>query len=238
MLELKDITKRYKSKTALNQVSLKLSNGVYGLLGPNGAGKSTMMNIITGNIRPESGCVCWEGRDIKKLKADYRSILGYAPQQQGLYDTFTGRRFLTYMASLKGIPGKEIPGELSRVLAFVNMEDAANRKISTYSGGMKQRILIAQAILGAPKLIILDEPTAGLDPKERVRIRENIRALSGDKILLVSTHVVSDIEPIADEIILIKSGSIVDRGKVAELASRYEDTCGLEDIYMRIFGDV
>lgn len=141
------------------------------------------------------------------------------------------------MASLKGIPGKEIPGELSRVLAFVNMEDAADYKISAYSGGMKQRILIAQAILGAPKLIVLDEPTAELDPKERVRIRENIRALSGDKILLVCTHVVSDIEPIADEIILIKSGSIVDRGKVTELASRYEGARGLEDIYMRIFGD-
>lgn len=238
MLELKDITKKYRDKVALNQVSLKLNNGIYGLLGPNGAGKSTMMNIITGNVRPENGSVCWEGRDIRELGASYRSILGYAPQQQGLYDTFTGRRFLSYMASLKGISKKDIPGELSRVLAFVNMEESADRKISAYSGGMKQRILIAQAILGSPKLIVLDEPTAGLDPKERVRIRENIKSLAGEKIILVSTHVVSDIEPIADEIILIKSGDIVDRGRVTELAARHEGVCGLEDIYMRIFGEV
>lgn len=237
MLELCNVTKKYRDKTALNQVSLKLQNGIYGLLGPNGAGKSTMMNIITGNIAADSGSVRWEGRDIRELGADYRSALGYAPQQQGLYDTFTGRRFLCYMAALKGISNKEMPGELARVLSFVNMEEAADRRITTYSGGMKQRILIAQAILGTPRLIILDEPTAGLDPKERVRIRENIKTLSGDKIILVSTHVVSDIEPVADEIIMIRSGNIVDRGKVEELISRYDNAHGLEDVYMRIFGN-
>lgn len=233
MLELKDITKNYRNKKALNQITLTLHCGIYGLLGPNGAGKSTMMNIITGNIRPDEGSVCWEGKNIRKLGSVYRSILGYAPQQQGLYDSFTGRRFLSYMASLKGISGKEISGELSRVLAFVNMEEAADRKISAYSGGMKQRILIAQAILGSPKLLVLDEPTAGLDPRERVRIRENIKALAGEKIILVSTHVVSDIEPIADEIILMKSGSIVGQGSVEDLAG----SCGLETVYLRVFGD-
>ena len=134
-----------------------------------------------------------DGKDIKTLGAKYRSIIGYAPQQQGLYDTFTGKRFLAYMATLKGISKKEMSEEIARVLFYVNMTEAADRPIGTYSGGMKQRILIAQAILGDPKLIVLDEPTAGLDPKERVRIRERIAELAGDKVILVSTHVVSDI---------------------------------------------
>lgn len=206
MLCLTNITKKYKEKLALDDVSLELAPGIYGLLGPNGAGKSTLMNIVTGNLKPDGGQVLWDGKEIKSLGAQYRSIIGYAPQQQGLYDAFTGKRFLAYMATLKGISKKEMPEEIARVLSYVNMTEAANRPIGTYSGGMKQRILIAQAILGDPKLIVLDEPTAGLDPKERVRIRERIAALAGDKVILVSTHVVSDIEPIAKEIILIKSG--------------------------------
>lgn len=236
MLELNQISKKYKDKLALDKVSLTLDNGIYGLLGSNGAGKSTLMNIITGNIKPTSGQVSWNGKDIKTLGGRYRSILGYAPQQQELYNTFTGRRFLSYMAALKGISKKEMMEEIERVLAYVNMTDAANRAIGTYSGGMKQRILIAQAILGDPEIIVLDEPTAGLDPKERVRIRERIEALSGDKIILVSTHVVSDIEPIAKEIILIKSGSIVDGGTVEKLCGKYGNVRGLEELYMQIFG--
>lgn len=236
MLELCHITKKYKEVTALDNVSLTLQNGIYGLLGPNGAGKSTMMNLITGTLRPDSGSIRWNGADIRSLGADYRSILGYAPQQQGLYDTFTGRRFLSYMAALKGISKKELPDELARVLAYVNLEAAADRPVGTYSGGMKQRILIAQAIMGAPKLIVLDEPTAGLDPKERVRIRERIKDLAGDKIILVSTHVVSDIEPIAREILLLKSGRLVDQGAVSALAARYEGAKNLEDVYMRVYG--
>ena len=236
MLELCHITKKYKEVTALDNVSLTLQNGIYGLLGPNGAGKSTMMNLITGTLRPDSGSIRWNGADIRALGADYRSILGYAPQQQGLYDTFTGRRFLSYMAALKGISKKELPDELARVLAYVNLEAAADRPVGTYSGGMKQRILIAQAIMGAPKLIVLDEPTAGLDPKERVRIRERIKDLAGDKIILVSTHVVSDIEPIAREILLLKSGRLVDQGAVSALAARYEGAKNLEDVYMRVYG--
>ena len=199
MLCLTNITKKYKEKLALDDVSLELAPGIYGLLGPNGAGKSTLMNIVTGNLKPDGGQVLWDGKEIKSLGAQYRSIIGYAPQQQGLYDAFTGKRFLAYMATLKGISKKEMPEEIARVLSYVNMPEAANRPIGTYSGGMKQRILIAQAILGDPKLIVLDEPTAGLDPKERVRIRERIAALAGDKVILVSTHVVSDIEPIAKE---------------------------------------
>ena len=236
MLELYDISKRYRDKLALADVSLTLHDGIYGLLGPNGAGKSTLMNIITGNLRPTGGRVLWNGTEISALGAEYRALLGFAPQQQGMYDAFTGRRFLSYMATLKGIRSREQPGEIESVLRYINMTENANRLIGTYSGGMKQRLLIAQAILGDPKLIILDEPTAGLDPKERVRIRERIAELAEGRIILVSTHVVSDIETIADEIILLKSGEIIDRGSV-EVLCEIHGAASLEDVYMRLFGE-
>ncbi|MDE6127644.1 MAG: ATP-binding cassette domain-containing protein [Lachnospiraceae bacterium] len=236
MLELCEISKTYKNKSALNCVSLSLDNGIYGLLGPNGAGKSTLMNIITGNLKPDGGTVKWNGESQQSMGAAYRSLLGYAPQQQGMYDTFTGRRFLSYMAALKGIEKKDILKEIERVLSYVNMTEAADRPIGTYSGGMKQRILIAQAVLGNPKLIVLDEPTAGLDPKERVRIRERIAALAGEKIILVSTHVVSDIESIAKEIILIQSGGIIAHAAVEELCRKYQAS-HLEEVYMKLFGE-
>lgn len=236
MLELCDITKKYKDKLVLDGVSLSLTNGIYGLLGPNGAGKSTLMNIITGNLQPTGGTVKWNGESLQSLGASYRSLLGYAPQQQGMYDTFSGRRFLSYMATLKGISKRDMQKETERVLSFVNMTEAADRPIGAYSGGMKQRILIAQAILGDPKLVVLDEPTAGLDPKERVRIRERISELAGGKIILVSTHVVSDIESIAKEIILIKSGAIIDHAAVEALCRKYQ-VSQLEDVYMKLFGE-
>ena len=218
MLELCNISKKYKEKIALNDVSLKLDNGIYGLLGPNGAGKSTLMNIITGNLEPTEGTIKWEGTEVKELGSNYRSLLGYAPQGQGMYETFSGRRFLSYMATLKGVSKSSMEDEINRVLL------------------MKQRILIAQAIIGNPKLVILDEPTAGLDPKERVRIRERIAELSKDKIILVSTHVVSDIESIAKKIILIKTGKIIDYTNVNGLCDKYNAT-NLEDVYMKIFGE-
>ncbi|MDO5601639.1 MAG: ABC transporter ATP-binding protein [Oscillospiraceae bacterium] len=236
-LELQNITQQYGEKRALDSVSLTFTEGIYGLLGPNGAGKSTMMNIITGNLRPSSGKVLWDKAEISAMGAAYRSILGNAPQQQGLYDTFSGRRFLSYMAALKGISKKNIQPEIERVLSYVNLTEAANRPVGAYSGGMKQRILIAQAILGEPKLIVLDEPTAGLDPKERVRIREKIKDISGDKIILVSTHVVSDIQSIAKEIILLKNGRLVDRGAVPALCEKYGGAADLEEVYMHIFGE-
>lgn len=237
MLTLSEITKKYKDKTALQEVSLKLECGIYGLLGPNGAGKSTLMNIITGNIKPSAGSVLWEDTDICDLGERFRSVIGYAPQQQGLYNVFSGRRFLSYMAALKGISPKEVDREIDRVLDYVNMQKAADKAIGTYSGGMKQRILIAQAILGNPKLVVLDEPTAGLDPKERVRIREQMGALSDDKIIIVSTHVVSDIEPIAKEILLIRSGRIIDRDTVDNLCRKHGGCRDLEEVYMRVFGE-
>ena len=171
------------------------------------------------------------------MGARYRGLLGYAPQQQGLYDSFTGRRFLSYMATLKGLSKKEIEPEIQRVLSYVNLTDAAERPIDSYSGGMKQRLLIAQAVLGDPRLILLDEPTAGLDPKERVHIREKIRGISGNKIIIVSTHVVSDIQSIAKEIILLRSGRTVERGTVPELCEKYGGAANLEQVYMQIFGE-
>lgn len=248
-LELHNVSKSYTSKKskryALQNVSLQLNCGIYGLLGPNGAGKSTLMNVITGNILPESGQVLWDSQPIQTLGPAFRSLIGYAPQQQGLYDTFTGRRILCYMAALKGIAGirtgksqkEALESEIHRVLTCVNLQEAADKPIGSYSGGMKQRILIAQAILGNPELLVLDEPTAGLDPKERVRIREQIKALSGGKIIIVSTHVVSDIASIADEVILLRQGSVADRDSVDGLCHKYGDCAGLEDVYMQIFGE-
>ena len=230
MLELQNISKQYGAKTALDDVSLTLRPGIYGLLGPNGAGKSTLMNIITGNLKPSGGSVLWDGTEIGAMGAAYRGLLGYAPQQQGLYDNFTGIRFLSYMAALKGIPRQEQKEEIRRVLDFVNLSEAARR--------MKQRLLVAQAVLGDPCLIVLDEPTAGLDPRERVRIRENIRAMAGERIVLVSTHVVSDIQSVADEIILLKKGNAVDHGPVRRLCEKYGRAEGLEQVYLQVFGEV
>lgn len=227
MLELKEVTKRYGDQVALDHVSFVLENGIYGLLGPNGAGKSTLMNIITGVLPCEEGTVYWNGKNIKDLKTAYFEQIGYAPQQQGCYDTFSGRRFLSYMATLKGIFQQDMEQEIERVLDFVNLKDKKDQLIRTYSGGMKQRILIAQAILGKPKLIVLDEPTAGLDPKERVRIREQIKTLGKDAIILVSTHVVSDIEPIADHILWLKKGALLHQEETGDT--------NLEQKFLRIF---
>ena len=236
MLEIKEITKKYGEKTALHPLSLSLSNGIYGLLGPNGAGKSTLMNIIADNLPPDSGTLYWNGKKIKALGKEYRRILGYAPQQQGLYDSFTGRRFLSYMGSLKNIPTKRLADEINQAAGHVNLTSVLDRKIGTYSGGMKQRLLIAQALMGNPELLIMDEPTAGLDPKERIRIREKIKELSEGKIILIATHVVSDIQSIAKEILILKSGELMAKDTVSALCHQYGEAEDLEDVYMQMFG--
>ena len=210
-LALNCISKTYKkgSVKALDNFSVTFTPGVYGLLGPNGAGKSTLMNIITDNLNADGGEVVYGGENIKKLGKDYRAVLGYMPQQQGLYDDFTLNRFLWYMAALKGLKKKEAKEKITQLLETVNLTDAAHKKLGSFSGGMKQRALIAQALLNNPEILILDEPTAGLDPKERIRIRNFISEIAEDKIVLISTHVVSDIEFIAKEIILLKQGKLV-----------------------------
>lgn len=224
-LEIQNISKTYKKGTvkALDGFSVTLTSGVYGLLGPNGAGKSTLMNIITDNLNADRGEVFYDSEDIKKLGKNYRTVLGYMPQQQGLYDDFTLNRFLWYMAALKGLKKKEAKAKITSLLETVNLKGSAHKKLGSFSGGMKQRALIAQALLNDPKILILDEPTAGLDPKERIRIRNFISEIAENKIVLISTHVVSDIEFIAKEIILLKSGRLVSHDTCQNLVKQIEN---------------
>ena len=221
------VSKQYKNLIALDRVSLKLHKGVYGLLGANGAGKTTLMRMICGIVTPTSGRISFDGTDVKE--ESYRAVLGYLPQDFGYYPEFSGMDFLLYMASLKGIDSKSAKKRANELIKLVSLEDVAKRKLKAYSGGMKQRIGIAQAMLSNPKILILDEPTAGLDPRERVRFRNIIAELGKNSIVLLSTHIVSDIEHIADEIIMIKSGQLIYQGKWQE------DMGSLEDFYLKEF---
>lgn len=223
-LRLEKIQKSYnKGRTyAVKDFTMSFTAGVYGLLGPNGAGKSTLMNMITDNLKADEGRILLDGRDIHSLGADYRGILGYMPQQQGLYDDFTGEQFLWYMAALKGLKKREAKETIENLLELVNLKDDRYKKLKSYSGGMKQRILIAQALLNDPEILIMDEPTAGLDPKERIRIRNFISGISKDKIVLLATHVVSDVEYISREILIMKEGRIIRHGTPGELLRSME----------------
>ena len=231
------MTKIYGSKkAALSHVSMTFTPGIYGLLGPNGAGKSTLMNIITDNIKTDGGNVLYNGTDIHALKDKYRSLLGYMPQQQVLYDNFSGEEFLWYMAALKGMDKKSCKDRISELLNMVNLYTEKDKKIGSYSGGMKQRILIAQAMLNNPEILMMDEPTAGLDPSERIRIRNFLSTLSENKIIIIATHIVSDIEFIAKEIILLRNGEIANSGQPQKLLSEisdkvYEIEVGMDEEY-------
>lgn len=238
-LELSHITKEYKSTTALKDFSMIFTEGIYGLLGPNGAGKSTLMKLITQNIRPTSGKILYDGTDILQLKKRYQRLIGYMPQQQAIYPFYTGRKFLSYMGLLKGVDKKRLDEEIDTYAAKVNLSDVLDRKVGTYSGGMKQRLLIAQAFLGDSSIIIFDEPTAGLDPKERIHVRNLIYDNSGDKIILIATHVVQDIEDIASEIMLLRKGELIEMESPETLIGRIEgkDNPDLEDVYLSIFGE-
>lgn len=208
-LEFRNIRKHYGSKQALKGINLTLTEGVYGMLGPNGAGKSTLMNILSGNLEQSDGEIRLDGADIRSLGSAYRARLGYMPQQQTFYPSFTVERFLYYIASLKGMSKNQASQRIDWTLGLLSLEGKRKAKIRSLSGGMKQRLLLAQAILADPDILILDEPTAGLDPKQRIAVRNLISEIALHKLILISTHVVSDVELIAKELILLSDGQVV-----------------------------
>lgn len=223
-MELKTVhlTKQYGQKKAVDDMNIALSGGVYGLLGANGAGKSTLMRLLCALQRPTSGQILLDGKDIGKLGEHYRSLLGYLPQDFGYYPDFSAADFLRYIAALKGLGEQKADRKIRELLETVGLAGEARHKIKTFSGGMKQRLGIAQAMLNDPRILILDEPTTGLDPKERVRFRNLISAFSKDRIVILSTHIVSDVEFMAEKILLMKSGQIIHYGSPLEITSEID----------------
>lgn len=235
MLKIENLTKQYGNTLALNRMCLEMDHGVYGVLGPNGAGKSTFMKVLTLTIKPTEGRILFKGKDIEGMGKDFLKILGYVPQQQPLYTGFTAREFLYYIADLKGIGKNQMKEETEELLKFVHLSEEGDKKIGHFSGGMKQRLLIAQSLLGNPRLVLLDEPTAGVDPMERIFIRKLIKNISSNRIIIITTHILSDIESIADAIVMMNKGKIVHYGTKGDILQN----CGaetLEDAYMKVFG--
>lgn len=241
-IRISHLTKRFGDKTALDDVSLTLDAGVHALLGPNGAGKSTLINILTDSIERDKGEVLYNDYEITSLGAKYRELLGYMPQQQRLYDNYTAEEFLKYMAAVKGIAPARAREQIAELLKVVNLWEVRRKKVGGFSGGMKQRVLLAQALLGEPRILILDELTAGLDPSERINIWNYIATVAQKMIVLFATHVVSDIECIAKDVIMIRDGRIcktgtpmelIDgmQGKVGELPCKLEDLEQLQTKY-------
>lgn len=204
------VSKQYKNKIAVDRVSVTLEQGVVGLLGANGAGKTTLIRMICGILEPSSGTVSFNG--VNAGREEYRAMLGYLPQDFGYYPEFTARDFLLYFTALKGIQKRQARQRTDELLELVTLQDVAKKKIKTFSGGMKQRLGIAQALLNHPKLLVMDEPTAGLDPKERVKFRNILDTLGEESLVLLSTHIVSDVEHIADEVLMMKDGQLIFKG--------------------------
>ncbi len=221
-LKIENVSKKYRDKKALNNLNLTLNNGVYGLLGENGAGKSTLMRILATVDFQTEGTVYFNGEEIIKLDEKYREVVGYLPQDFYINPSFTAKGFLEYIGILKGMSKSELKRIIPEVLEFVNLSHVADKKINKFSGGMRRRIGIAQTIMNDPKIVILDEPTVGLDPKERIRFSNIISSMSKDKIVILSTHIVSDIEAIASNVIIIKSGEILESGKINALVQTVE----------------
>ena len=221
MLSVEHVTKRYGAFTALEDISLTLTPGVYGLLGPNGAGKTTLMKMLSTLLFPTKGQILWDGEDILALGAEYRGLLGYLPQQFGYYPNYTPRQFLRYVAALQCIPKREAEERISCLLELVGLGADGDRKLRKFSGGMIQRVGIASAMLNDPRLLILDEPTAGLDPRERVRFRNLIHSLAEDRIVLLSTHIVSDVETIAGQIVMFRDHRLYCCDTPANICARF-----------------
>ena len=234
-LHFEIVDKSYGKNHALDHFTATLTPGIYALMGPNGSGKSTLINILTDNLKSDSGEITYDGENTLKMGVKFREKLGFMPQYPGMYPNFTVEKFLWYMATLKGLKKDEAARQIAEVLEAVELADVPNRKISALSGGMKQRLALAQAVLGDPEILILDEPTAGLDPKQRIAIRNYIAKIALQKIVLIATHVVSDVEYIAKEVIFLKKGKITDLAPAHELAAKidgkvWEITCKSEDV--------
>lgn len=222
MLTLNNVTKKYKDFTAVKDINLELKQGLYGLLAPNGAGKTTLIKMITTLLFPTKGEILYNGREIRQMGAEYRDLIGYLPQQFGYYKNNTPEQYLWYLSALKGLSEKEAKERTDHLLHMVGLSEVKKKKMKKFSGGMLQRVGIAQAMLNDPAILVLDEPTAGLDPKERVRFRNIISSLSKDRIVILSTHIVSDIESIANEVILIKDKRLYCKDTVQNICERFE----------------
>ncbi len=242
MLIIKNLTKKYGRFTALNDITITLGKGVYGILGANGAGKSTFLNLITDNIERTSGMILYEGKDILSHGSRFRKKVGYTPQLQGMYEDFSAGQFMRYIGSLKGMRYGKCRKQTRELLALVGLDKVSHRRLGSFSGGMRQRVLLAAAMLDDPEILILDEPTAGLDPEERIRLRNHIAEISENRTVLLATHVVDDIECIANKVILMKKGKLLRfdspsalmdeiAGKVGEYHGTFEEVCRLKEKY-------
>ena len=220
-LTLSDLTKYYGDKAAADHISLELTPGITGLLGPNGAGKTTLIRMICDLLRPDRGRILLNGEEIHLMGERYRDLLGYVPQKIGFYPWFTAEKYLTYLAVLKGLDKKQAAARIDELLDRVGLSGERKKKLSAFSGGMIQRVGIAQALLNDPKILILDEPTAGLDPQERIRFRSLIAGFARDRLVLLSTHIVSDVEHIATQVLLMKNGKILAQETIEELCRRF-----------------
>ena len=260
-LTIENVSQKYGDFYALSDFNAEFTEGIYGLLGPNGAGKTTLMNLLTDNLKRSAGSIRLNDKDILDYGAQYRYLLGYMPQQQGFYEQFSAMEFLTYIGRLKGLKGKELYNQIETLLQKVNLYEFRHKAVGAFSGGMRQRVLLAQALLGEPRIIILDEPTAGLDPKERINIRNLIADIAEDRIVFIATHIVPDIECIANEILLLKKGKLICKespenliesihGKVGEILCERREIEKLQlkyssgniiqrynGLYLRIVGD-
>jgi len=230
-LKIELVTKKFKDKIAVDNFSITLNNGVYGLLGPNGSGKTTLMRILADVVNETTGSIYINGRDKNNMGDDYRDLIGYLPQDIGFYGSFTAEKFLYYVAALKGIEKKDAKEKIDDLLVFVNLEKDRKRKVGRFSGGMRQRLGIAQALLNDPKILILDEPTAGLDPNERIRFKNLIANLSRNRIVILSTHIVSDIEFLANEIIIMKDGKLVEKSTPSKLIEKTRGKVWTLEVY-------
>ncbi|MDR2590003.1 MAG: ATP-binding cassette domain-containing protein [Oscillospiraceae bacterium] len=243
-IQINELNKSYGTKHALKDFNAIFTPGVYALLGPNGAGKTTLINMLVDNLKPDKGEVLCDGNNIITLGGQWRKKIGFMPQQQQVYQNMSSERFMFYIAALKGLEREEAKNQIDKLFATVNLKDEKRKKLGALSGGMKQRILIAQALLGNPEILILDEPTAGLDPKERVRMKNLISSLSKDMIIIIATHIVSDVEAIADEVLFLREGELIAKGSMIELSTQLneegvtlKENAGLEDLYIAFFGD-